>query len=167
MNVKGKDIKNEKGELIGEIYKYSPRRMGLHTGSDFPILFIDKKFQAKVEPDLEIKDERGKVLAVLKKKKGWLKKKYIMEIPRGNVILKGETNKCQEIIQDSKGVRIAEIIKTEPSWRDILTDSGKTEIWTLKIENLDSERNMILYYFLSRYSHYWFTTTIGQDMADV
>jgi len=161
MKVEGTEIKNEKEESIGKIYKHSPRRMCLNSGSDIPILYIDKKFQLKVEPDLEIKDKQGKVIAILKKKKGLLEKKYILEHPQGNVILKGETKKYQEIIQDSKGARIAEISKTEPRWRDIGSD--KTEIWTLKIENLDSDRTMILYYFLSRYAHYWFTSTIGQD----
>jgi len=139
--------------------------MCLNSGSDIPILYIDKKFQLKLEPDLEIKDERGKVIAILKKKEGWLEKKYIMEIPRGSIILKGETNKNQEIIQDSKGVRIAEIIKKEPSFREMTR--GKNEIWTLKIENLDSDRNMILYYFMSRYAHYWFSRTVGEDIPSI
>ncbi len=165
MNVEGTEIKNEKGESIGEIYKHSPRRMCLNSGSDIPILYIDKKFQLKLEPDLEIKDERGKVIAILKKKEGWLEKKYIMEIPRGSVILKGETNKNQEIIQDGKGVRIAEIIKKEPSLIEMT--HGKDEIWTLKIENLDSDRNMILYYFLSRYAHYWLGRTVGEDIPSI
>jgi len=157
MTVEGIEIKNEKGDSIGEVYPHSRRRMCLkNSDSDFPILYFDKKFQFKFEPDLEIKDDRGKVLAILKKKKGLIKKKYIMENSQGSVLLKSETkiDENQEIIQDDKGVRIAEIIKKVPSFKELT--GGKNEIWTLKIDNPDYDRIMILCYFTSRYAVHTF-----------
>jgi len=153
MIVVGIEIKNEKGGSIGQVYPHSRRRMCLkNSDSDIPILNFDKKFQFKLEPDLEIKDERGKVLAILKKKKGWIKKKYIMENSQGSVLLKSETkiDENQEIIEDEKGARIAEIIKKVPSFKELT--GGKNEIWTLKIDNPDFDRIMILSFFFSRYA---------------
>jgi len=151
MTVEGIEIKNEKGESIGSVYQHSPRRMCvLNSDSEIPILFFDKKFQLKLHPDLEIKNEQGKVIAFLRKKEGWIKKKYIMENPQGSVILKSETNENQETIQDDKGVKIAEIIKKEPSFKKLIR--GKFPIWTLTIDNTDFDRIMIFSFFASRYA---------------
>jgi len=144
-------IKNEKGKSIGTVYQHSARRMCvLNSESEIPILFFDKKFQLKLHPDLEIKDERGKVIAFLKKKEGWIKKKYILESLQGSVILKSETKENQETIQDDKGIKIAEVIKKEPSFKELI--HGKFPIWTLTIDNLDFDRIMIFSFFASRYA---------------
>ena len=151
MTIEEMEIKNEKSELIGKVYSHSPRRICvLNSGSEIPILYFDKKFQLKLAKDLEIKDEQCKIFAILKKKKGWIKKKYIMENPQGSVILKSETNENQETIQDDKGVKIAENIKKEPSFKELIR--GKFPIWTLTIDNLSLDRIMILSYFTSRYA---------------
>ena len=150
LSLDGIEIKNEKGESIGTVQPSSRRMQVLNSDSETPILFFEKKFQLKLHPDIEIKDEKGKVIAFLKKKEGWFKKKYIMENPQGIVILKNETNENQETIQDDKGVKIAEVIKKEPSFKELIR--GKFPIWTLTIDNTDFDRIMIFSFFASRYA---------------
>ena len=157
--VGSKEVKDENGNTIGSLVATTDfRSRQLLLENDGSLLLTCEKRFLRWTPTFDIKDSKGNLLGVAKKKKFSFKAKMSMRDKNGKIILNflgplmmGGT--CQITDGDEKNIAVLLMGFDKGRWRAYLGLSNHNAV--LDILDLTFDRKILLGFFVAAYTRYF------------